>query len=165
MSYTQSLADIRNGFAPKTTGAKPKKPLKKVSDKKKKEMAEEKKLRGDEDTDLVKWYKRQIKFMDLCEESGLRLETHIYKYAIMSVCHILPKSTCPSVAIHPLNRVFLVPDLHFKFDSSSWEEREKWACWPVVRDRLVMIYPDIAPEERRHFPESVINFMENNKPF
>ena len=49
--------------------------------------------------------------------------------------------------------------MHHKFDNISWEERERWACWPVIMERLIMIYPDLDPAERRFFPESVYNYM------
>jgi hypothetical protein len=137
----------------------------KKSAKKLKQEADEKERLGGNDTERVKWYKMQMKYMNVCEETGLRLETKIYRYAIMSICHILPKSTCPSVAEHPLNRMFFIPDFHTKFDAMSWEEREKLGCWPVIRDRLIMVFPDLAVEERRHFPDSVLKFIENNQPF
>ena len=166
MSYQNKLLQIKLGLLPKETGAKPKKAIPKISEKKKKEMAEQKKERGGKESDLVKWFKRQMKVMpDYCEETGLKMETKIYQYAIMSICHILPKSTCKSVALHPLNRMFFNVDFHHKFDAMSWEERERLGCWPVIMERLIMIYPDLAPDERRHFPESVLKFIENNEPF
>ena len=165
-SYFERMKLIKLGLLPKEAVAKAKKPIKKVSDKKKKEMADEKKERGGEDTLLVKWFKSQMKVMpDVCEETGLRIETRIYQYAIMSICHILPKASCKSVALHPLNRMFFLPDFHTKFDAMSWGEREKLGCWPVIRDRLIMVYPDLSPSEYRHFPQSVLNYMEKNSPF
>lgn len=32
-------------------------------------------------------------------------------------------------------------------------------------DRLIMIYPDLAKEEHRHFPQQVLDYMEKQKPF
>jgi len=162
--YQQKLNRIKLGQEPKTTGKKPPKPIAKVSKKRALELAEERKQRDGEDTYLVKWFKARIKhsMTGYCEETGLRTETKVYQYAIMSCCHILAKRLCPSVQYHPANFLELIPDMHHKFDNISWEERETWACWPVVRDRLIMIYPDLAPEERRHFPESVIKYMEKH---
>lgn len=47
MSYREQLSAIRNGFAEKTTGAKPKKPVKKVSEKRKEIDKEYLKIRKD----------------------------------------------------------------------------------------------------------------------
>lgn len=165
MSYLEDRNKRKLGLLPPLPTKKERKPIKKMSAKKAAEVTAEKEARGGEDTELTKWYKRQMKFMDVCEATGLRLETKIYKYAIMSICHILPKSKCKSVATHPLNRVFLLPDLHTKFDAMSWKEREQMSCWPDIRDRLVMLYPDLSTEERRHFPESVIDYMNKHNPF
>src|SRR5690606_8177390 len=129
---------------------KPKKTysIPKVSAKRKAMMEREKEERGDNDTELQKWFKARIKYSmkGRCEETGLKTETGIYRYAIMSCCHILPKRLCKSVMYHPLNFLELIPDMHHKFDNIGWEERETWGCWPVVVQRLIMVYPDLAPE-------------------
>ena len=163
--YWKQLAMIRDGSAPKTTGPKPKTRIKQVSDKKAKEVAAEKEARGENDTELQRWYRQQMKYMSVCEETGMRLETKIYQYAIMSICHILPKATVKSLATHPLNRVFLLPDLHTKFDAMSWGEREKMGCWPIIMQRLISMYPNVTPEDRRHYPYSVLKWIEDNEPF
>ena len=166
LSYFERMKLIKLGLLPKEAVKKQPKPIKKVSDKKAKEIKEERDNRGGDETELVKWFKKQIRVMpEYCEETGLKMETKIYKYAIMSICHILPKATCKSVALHPLNRMFFNVDFHHKFDAMSWEEREKLGCWPIIHDRLVMIYPDLSEEDKRHFPESVLRYIENNEPF
>lgn len=166
LPYRQRLALIRNGLAEKTTKAKEKKPLKKVSDKKAAEIKAEKEERGDGDTELQKWFKERMKVMgNTCNECGCKVENKIYQYAIMSICHLLAKrdTCCPSVKTHPMNYITLCVDHHHMFDNSSWEEKEMMGCWETVRDRLVLVYPSLAESERRHFPESVLKFMEKNK--
>ncbi|WP_337899636.1 hypothetical protein, partial [Mesomycoplasma ovipneumoniae] len=114
----------------------------------------------------LKWYKRCVKMLTgHCAETGLKTETKIFQYAIMSVCHILPKASCKSVATHPCNWIELNVDFHKKFDAMSWEEREQLGCWPEIRDRLIHVYQDLAEDEKRHFPESVLKYMEENNPF
>jgi hypothetical protein len=164
MSYQSERLARKNGLAAPLSTKKERKPIAKKSAKKLLQENQEKEDRGGDDTELVKWFKARIKYSmtGFCEESGLKTETKIYRYAINSCCHILEKRNCKSVKYHPLNFVELIPDLHHKFDSSSWEEREKWACWPVIRDRLVHVYLDLAPEERRFFPQSVLDYMEKN---
>jgi hypothetical protein len=129
---------------PKKAYSIPKKSAKKI-----KQEAEEKEKRGD----------------NFCEETGLRTETKIYQYAIMSICHILPKRLCKSVAYHPQNWIELAPDIHAKFDSISWDEKETWGCWPKVRDRLITVWQELDKSERRHFPSSVIEYMKANDNF
>lgn len=166
--YHKRLSLIKAGLLPKETGAKPKKAIAKISPKKKAEMEAEKKERGGEDTELVKWFKSKIKISSgRCSECGCSVETHVYKYAAMTIAHLLPKrdNMCPSVKTHPLNYIILCPDHHHQYDNSSWDDREKMGCWPVIQERLVMIYPDLAPNERRHFPDSVLRWMEANNPF
>lgn len=138
----------------------------KKSEKKIKEEADEKERLGGDDSQLVKWYKGRMKQLTgRCAETGLVTETKIYQYAIMSICHLLPKRLCPSVMYHPLNWIELNVDVHYKFDNSKWEEIEKWGCYETIRDRLIMVYPDLDPSERRHFPESVANYMRKNDVF
>lgn len=166
--YQQKLNRIKLGIESKTTGPKPKKQLKRQSDKKIAELAQEKAERGSEDTYLVKWFKARIKQLTgRCAECGGSVETKVYKYAILSVCHLLAKreTMCPSVQFHPLNFIELCPHHHDQLDKSNWEEIELWGCWPVIQERLVMIYPDLAVSERRHFPESVLRYMQKNEPF
>lgn len=136
----------------------------KISEKRKQKLAAAKDENGD--TELVRFFKSAMKRMTgYCTETGLRTETKIYRYAIMSICHILPKRFCKSVATHPCIWIEMIPDKHHEWDNISWEEREKWSNWPVVRDKLVMVYPDLAEDERRHFPQQVLDYMEKNKPF
>lgn len=140
----------------------------KVSEKRKKKLAAEKEARGGDDTELVLFFKRAMKRMSgECLECFARTETKVYQYAIFSICHILEKrpAVCPSVAYNQNNWIELCPDHHFKFDRSNWEERETWGIWPTVREKLIMLYDDLDPEERRHFPDSVISYMEKNNPF
>lgn len=146
---------------PKKTYSIPKKSKKRME-----QEAKEKEERGDNDTELQRFFKSAMKRMTgYCEETGLRTETKIYRYAILSICHILPKRLCKSVKYHPQNWIELSPDIHNKFDSISWEERETWGCWPKVRDRLVSVWQELDKSERRHFPSSVIEYMKANDNF
>lgn len=164
--YHQQRLNRKNGLSPALPTRKEKKPIPKQSVKMKAEKAAERERLGGDDTDLVKFFKNCMKRMTgYCIETHLRTETKIYAYAIMSICHILPKKLCPSVALHPCIWVELDPSFHHKFDAMSWKEREQLGCWPVIRDKLIMVYPDLDPNEYRHFPESVLNYMEKNNAF
>ncbi len=61
--------------------------------------------------------------------------------------------------------MFFEPSFHKKFDAMSWEEREALGCWPVIQQRLISVWEDLAETEKRHFPDSVRNFIEKNDPF
>jgi len=128
----------------------------------------EKEARGDNDTELQRFFKSAMKRMvGECLWCGARTETKLYQYAIFSICHLLDKrdTMCPSVKCHPSNWIELCSDHHQMFDGMNWEKREMLGFWDVIRDKLVMVYPDLAANEQRHFPESVLKFMETNNSF
>jgi len=141
----------------------PKKSAKRIA-----KEAKEKEERGDNDTELVLFFKRAMKRMSgECMECFARTETKVYQYAIFSICHILEKrpTVCPSVAYNLNNWIELCPDHHHKFDRSNWEERETWGIWPTVREKLILLYDDLDPAERRFFPPSVLAYMEKHSAF
>lgn len=171
--YFERMQKIKLGLLPKEAVAKPKKPIAKVSPKKKAEMAAAKDENGD--TELVRFYKAAMKRMTgHCLGCHARTETKVYSAAIFSICHILDKrsTVCPSVATHPCNWIELCPDCHREFDTphlekekTIWDKRMELGYWPEVQARLIMVYPDLAEDERRHFPQQVLDYMEKNKPF
>ena len=168
MSHTEKLRLIKLGLLPKECVPKQKKPMKKVSDKKLAEQKEQRENSGEGDTDLQRWFRQKIKYSTgVCGECGAKVEKNVFQYAVMTIAHLLPKrdNMCPSVKTHPSNFIILCPDHHHYFDNVTWEEKEKMGCWPTVMERLIMLYDDLAPDERRHFPESVLKYMEKNKSF
>lgn len=147
---------------------KDKKPIAKKSAKRLEKEKKEAEERGDGDTELQKWYRARMKVMGTrCYECGATVEHHVYRYAINSICHILPKrkNMCPSVKTHPANWITLCPDHHDEFDKISWEEKETWGCWPIIQERLIHVYECLDQSELRHFPQSVLDYIEKNKPF
>jgi len=163
---TYNLMMIRNGLAEKTTLPKKKKPLKKISDKLKAEREKNKIALNGDDTEKVKFFKRCIKQMKgRCVETGERTETGNYQYAIRSICHILSQNHCPSVATHPCVWIELDADFHVAFDAMSWREREMLKCWPEIKQKLIMLYDSIAGDEKRHFPDFVLEEMRKHEPF
>ena len=159
----RKLKDLAKTPKPSKKYTIPKKSAKKLAQEK-----EEKAIRGGEDTDLQKFYKSCQKMMSgNCYECGKPIDTINFATAVLSICHILAKrkTAAPSVATHPSNWIELCPDHHTKFDNISWEERATWGCWGEVKDRLVMVYEDLAREERRHFPDIVLKYMIDKNPF
>lgn len=137
-----------------------------VSKKRAEKLAAEKAARGDGETEMQKFFKMAMRFMTgRCAETGKPTNRKEYRYAINSICHILSQQQCPSVKSHPLNWIELEENFHKKFDAMSWEEREKLKCWPKIQERLIMVWPDLAPGERRHFPQKLREFVEGDHPF
>ncbi len=166
MSYHNERLQRKLGLAAPLPTKKERKPMKKVSDKRAKQIADEKEARGDGDTEMQRFFKSAVKRMTgYCAETGLKTETKIFQYAVMSIAHIIPKSKALSIATHPLNWIELNVDFHHKFDALSWEEKEKLGCWPVIHQRLVSMFPNVSEEDKRHYPESVLNWIEKNDPF
>lgn len=147
--------------------------IKPVSDKRAKKIAAAKDENGD--TDLVRFFKSAMKRMTgHCMNCHARTETNVYSAAIFCICHILDKrdTMCPSVKTHPCNWIELCPDCHREFDTphpdpkkTIWDKRQEMGIWDAVRDRLVMVWPDLAEAEKRHFPESVKNWIKDHEPF
>ena len=137
-----------------------------VSKKRAEKIAAEKLARGDNETEKQKFFKRAMRFMTgRCAETGVRTNRVEYRYAINSICHILSQQQCPSVALHPFNWIELGENFHPKFDAMNWDERAKLKCWPKIQEKLIMVWPDLAPDERRHFPPDLRKFVESNYPF
>lgn len=166
MASQETLEQLRKAREPKQ-----KKVYKGIAKKSPKKIAHElaeKDARGDNDTELQRWFRSKIKMSTgHCTECGCRVEKNIFQYAVMTVAHLLPKreNCCPSVKTNPLNFIILCPDHHDMFDRASWEEKELMGCWDTVRDRLIFVYTDLAEQEKRHFPQSVLEYMKKLNPF
>jgi hypothetical protein len=166
MAYSrEQYQRIKLGLEEKTTKAKPKKALKKVSDKKRKEDAEAKEARGGEDTELQKWYKaRQKQLCGKCLRCGTKYNHTNLKYAICATAHVLAKrpEMFPSVGLHPENFIELGAQCgcHNWYDNmASWEQIAISNIWPVVLEKFRLIEPHI--KERSLIPEV---FLQEIKP-
>ena len=81
-----------------------------------------------------------------CEECGDDIRYWREKNPRMLVAHILPKRPnggFPSVATHPLNRVFLCPDCHTNMDLKGKDFVKKMKTYPLMVERLKTFYPSI----------------------
>lgn len=171
--YQSSRLNRKLGLEPPLPTKKERKAIPKVSAKKKAKDAAEKDANGD--TELVRFYKQCMKRMvGHCSNCFARTETKEYSAAILSICHILDKrkTMCPSVKTNPANWIELCPDCHRDFDSpplepgkTLWQKRESMGIWPIVHNRLINLWEDLAHQERRHFPDSVRDWIEKNDVF
>lgn len=78
-----------------------------------------------------------------CEECGDDIRYWRDKNPRMLVAHILPKRKSggfPSVATHPLNRVFLCPNCHTNMDNKGKDFVEKMKVYPIMIERLQSFY-------------------------
>lgn len=155
MTYYEERLLRKNGLLPPISFKKKKKFIPKFSKKKAEKIAKEK-ASGSDETQLVEWYKSRIKEMrGSCLESMRKTNTVVYKYAICSICHILPKSLCPSVATHPLNWIELHPDVHSKFDNMGWDSKRKMNIWATIFERLKILAPLLSDNEIKYLPDEL----------
>jgi len=136
---------------------KEKKPIAKISKKKAKAIADEKKERGGGDTQLQKWYKnRQAQLTGKCIRCGATYNHKHLPYAIAATAHILAKreNMFPSVSLHKDNFLELGSfcGCHNWYDNmASWEEIALDIIWPLVLERFRLFEPYIT--ERTRIPE------------
>lgn len=165
MSYLEDRLKRKNGLLPPLPTRKEKKPIPKQSSKKKAELSEARKQRGEEDTDLQKWYKaRQKQLMGTCLRCGTKYNHTNLKYAICATAHVLAKrpEMFPSVALHSENFIELGAKCgcHNWYDNmASWEEIALSNIWPVVLEKFRLMEPHI--KERSLIPEV---FLQEIKP-
>ena len=105
----------------------------------------------------VKWFKDRIAEMTgVCAECSGSTSKNNSRLAVMAIAHILAKrdNMFPSVATHPDNWIELcvTNGCHPKYDR-SWEDAITMKIWPVVVEKFKLIYPSIAPGERKHLPD------------
>lgn len=161
-SYLEQRRLRKEGLLPKLSTKKEPKPLKKVSDKRAAEIKEQKELG---DTELVIFFKKAMKRMTgCCLNCPKSTEKHIYSAAIFSIAHILDKrdTMFPSVKDNLNNWVELCPDCHREFDSTPlepnktlWDKRQEMGIWPVVWNKLLLVYPSIMQDELHHLPTNL----------
>jgi len=152
MNYFENLRLQKLGLAPKTTGAKPKKPIKKISDKKAAEMKDAKAVGGDSEMDkfFVAMRKRMV---GTCQcgcgrKSSMREDDH-YR---ASICHIFPKRIFKSIAVHELNWVErnFWEGCHGNMDNRSMDLWVNFADWEDIKERFHALAPLLTEDERKH---------------
>lgn len=155
MSYREDLHKIRLGLMPKTTGPKERKPLKKVSDKKKAEQAEAGK---NGDTKLDEWFEARRKEMTgrccLCNGKSEKHNNETYR---RSIHHLFDKrkTMFPSVSCHPDNWLELChfgnschDNIHNQ--TITMELLADSAEWKIIVDKFKKVYPFMAESEHKN---------------
>lgn len=153
MAYSREQYNrIKLGLEPKTTGAKPKKAIPKISAKKKASDALEKEARGGDDTMMEKFFKNRRKEMvGVCQcGCGKPSQKKDDMYFRHSVAHIFPKSKFESVMYNKLNwveRAFF-GGCHSVMDDTSIERWPGMADWDDIKEKFHQLAPMLSDEER-----------------
>lgn len=152
------------------------KPIAKVSEKKKKQLRAEKELieqarefnlpaEGDQE----QWFiDRMAENVPVCMNCGMEaawlLQPEYEKIWRACQAHILPKRKAqfPSVATHPLNHLILFPvwgghlcGCHDEYDS-GWYNATTMKVWGLAKSKFKQFESAIAPSERRRIPEQLL---------
>lgn len=157
MNYLETLRLQKLGLLPKTTGAKPKKPLKRISEKKAAEMKEAKVALGEDETLKEKWFKNRRKEMvgvcqcGCCEKSSKYDDKNFRS----SICHIFPQRLFESVQFHHLNwveRKFWATTgtsaCHSQMDNKSMDLWPNFADFDDIKEKFHQLAPLLTDEER-----------------
>lgn len=100
-------------------------------------------------SELDRWYQdRRIEMTNCCIECGKRTNKINDKYYRWSVCHIVPKSLVPSVAINIFNWVELCQLHHQEFDS-TFDKAANMMCFGEVKMKFELFKHLITPQEMR----------------
>jgi len=151
MGYLEDRAARKNGLLPKLEFKKPKKPLKKVSDKK---AAEMKANSGDSEMDV--FFADNRKHMTgkclFCSADTMKKDDEKFHF---SLAHLLPKAIFKSVATHPdilIELCFYNNSCHTNFDNGkiTWEFLKDSKEWDVIKEKLLNILPMVAESERKN---------------
>lgn len=138
-----------------------KKPMRRMSEKTKAKLEEEKKLvSSDGDTFLERWFKaRREEMVGTCQcGCGEQSQKEDPKYFRHSAAHIFPKSLFESVKYHPLNWVERRFWAGYYTDSSACHSimdetgLDRWtgmADWEDIKAKFFILAPLLTPEEKR----------------
>jgi hypothetical protein len=129
------------------------------------EKADKEELKGG-DSELEIWFKERRKSMvGICSHCGGRSCKDSDQYYKFSICHILPKALFPSVATHEYNFIelcFWTNNCHGNMDNNILDLIDM-NCWDEIVTKFCIMYPSIAPTERRKIPQVLLNYIEVEK--
>lgn len=152
MSTTDNniLSQLQRARLPKPK--KETKPIARVSEKKKAKDAEEKKMRGGDDTLKEKWFKaRRREMTGVCQcGCGEKSQKNDEMYFRHSAAHIFPKAVFPSVMYHSMNwveRRFWM-GCHTNMDEGGLDKWPNMADWEDIKEKFFILVPLLTDEER-----------------
>ena len=139
--------------------------INKVSEKRKKKLAEQN-MSGDNKLDA--WFIDRRKEMTgrcvFCKGKTEKDNDETYR---RSIAHLLGKrkAAFPSVATHPdnwLELCFFGNSCHTNFDNGiiSWELLKDSLEWSIIRQKFLKIYPFIKADEVKNIPDILLKELE-----
>lgn len=152
--YFERLKLIKQGLLPKEAVAKPKKPIAKVS--KKRKLENEKIKTTEVNSEIDRWFiERRKEMTGYCCECGKKSFKEHDKHYKWSLAHIIKKSIFKSVATHPSNFIELCWLHHQEFDS-SYENAQKMNCWSIAKQKFDLFKNCIVEKHKD------LNWFKNN---
>lgn len=84
------------------------------------------------------------------EANDKKYEREIEKMKRAAVAHLLPKSNFPSIATNDQNWIELCWQCHTSFDTGkiTWDFIHSSAEWLPIKDKLLKVLPAVAAQER-----------------
>ena len=159
MGYFERLQKIKLGQLPKESGPKPKKPLKRIGNKKAAEMKTSNDAPGGEDQYMKdNWFKRRrLEMVGICQCGyAMPSSKNDDKYFRSSICHIFPQRLFPSIQFHGRNWVerkfWATRDTsacHAQMDNKSMDLWPKMADWDDIKEKFFILEPLLTDEERK----------------
>lgn len=164
MAFQNDLYLIKMGLKEKTTGAKPRKPLKKISDKKAAEIKEQK-VSGKPASklELDKWFdeirkKHWITNVYPCMECGEMIPISFSRHA---TAHLLPKKLFKSVATHELNYLILGAGCGCHALTDRVDKFVQMKVWGEAARRIKEMIPLLPTDELRHISNQLLVALDN----
>lgn len=187
MGYMEDRMKRKNGLLPPLPTRKEKKPLKRQSEKKKQEIADQKAKGTDVEMDLFFdamlkrctgkclfcnskttavdasfWRDDNPRWSEEANEKNHERRIEMMRRA--SIAHLFPKRPIekggfPSVGTHEDNWIELCWSCHTQFDTGkiTWEFIRDSAEWIFIIEKLLNVLPLVAEEERKHKLYSKLN--------
>ncbi len=94
-----------------------------------------------------------------CEETGKRLPTYPAYLKLSCMAHILPKRKdfgFKSVSIHPMNMVFVLPEIHQSMDQLGERFITKMKIYPIIKERVKVLLPLLTENELDRVPKYLL---------
>lgn len=146
---------------------KPATPIKKISDKKAKQIAEEKTVAGKLPSALAlkKWFadieaEHCSNGMGICQECGAAIPKAFFRAA---TAHLLPKKLFKSVAAHPLNYLVLGAACGCHYKTDRVDQFIKMKVWPEAARRIKIMIADLPHDELKYLSSQLLRALDETK--
>ncbi len=116
--------------------------------------------------ELNRWFEeRRNEMTGRCANCGGDTKKYDDKYYRYSIAHLLPKTYVKSVRTHPdnwLELCYFGNGCHPQFDEHKLDLIDM-SCFSQVIDKIVKIYPFIAPDEKRRIPAILLEYIKTEQ--